>query len=48
MPVFTPDSELELLFSPDLIPAEVKAQLGNDLHVRFLCSFVFLEFISAH
>jgi len=34
MPVFTPDSELELLFSPDLIPAEVKAQLGNDLHMR--------------
>jgi glucosamine-phosphate N-acetyltransferase len=34
MPAFTPDSELELLFSPDLIPAEVKAQLGDDLHMR--------------
>lgn len=35
MPSFTPDSELELLFSPHIIPAEVKAQLGSDLHVRF-------------
>jgi hypothetical protein len=35
MPSFTPDSELELLFSPHVIPAEVKAQLGSDLHVRF-------------
>jgi len=34
MPAFTPDSELELLFSPDLIPTEVKAQLGDDLHMR--------------
>jgi hypothetical protein len=35
MPTFTPDSELDLLFSPELIPTEVKAQLGSDLHVRF-------------
>lgn len=34
MPTFTPDSELDLLFSPELIPSEVKAQLGSDLHVR--------------
>ena len=39
MPAFTPDSELELLFSPDLIPTEVKEQLGNDLHVRFFSLF---------
>jgi len=34
MPSFTPDSELDLLFSPSLIPGEVKAQLGADLHMR--------------
>ncbi|PPQ89825.1 hypothetical protein CVT25_007526 [Psilocybe cyanescens] len=34
MPSFTPDSELDLLFSPTLIPANVKAQLGSDLHMR--------------
>ncbi|KAF4609857.1 hypothetical protein D9613_010437 [Agrocybe pediades] len=31
---FTPDSELELLFSPSLIPQDVAAQLGADLHMR--------------
>ena len=35
MPSLTPDSELELLFSPHVIPAEVQAQLGSDLHVSF-------------
>ncbi|KAF8898045.1 glucosamine 6-phosphate N-acetyltransferase [Gymnopilus junonius] len=34
MSAFTPDSELELLFTPGLIPAEVKALLGSDLHMR--------------
>jgi len=34
MPAFTPDEKLELLFAPDLIPADVKAALGDDLHVR--------------
>jgi len=34
MPTFTPDEKLELLFAPDLIPADVKAALGDDLHVR--------------
>ena len=31
---FTPDSELDLLFNPELIPANVKAELPADLHVR--------------
>ncbi|KAH9475816.1 putative glucosamine 6-phosphate N-acetyltransferase 2 [Psilocybe cubensis] len=34
MPSFTPDSQLDLLFSPELIPASVKAELGSDLHMR--------------
>ena len=34
MPSFTPDSELDLLFSPDLISSEVKSALHEDLHVR--------------
>ena len=34
MPSFTPDSQLELLFAPDIIPKDVKEQLGPDLHVR--------------
>ncbi|KAF8154827.1 acyl-CoA N-acyltransferase [Crassisporium funariophilum] len=34
MPSFTPDSALELLFAPELIPEDVKAQLGPDLHMR--------------
>lgn len=33
MSKFTPDSELDLLFSADLIPSEVRAQLPSDLHV---------------
>ena len=35
---FTPDSELELLFSPSLISPDVKAALHKDLHVRLKCS----------
>ncbi|KAF9465937.1 acyl-CoA N-acyltransferase [Collybia nuda] len=35
---FTPDSELDLLFSPDLISHEVKSQLHADVHVRPLAS----------
>ena len=31
---FTPDSELELLFAPEIIPTVVKEQLGSDLHAR--------------
>jgi len=34
MSSFTPDSELELLFSPEIIPATVKEQLGSELHMR--------------
>jgi len=34
MPFFTPDSELDLMFSPSLIPQEVQKQLGPDLHLR--------------
>ena len=34
MSSFTPDADLELLFDPKLIPADVRAQLGPDLHVR--------------
>jgi len=34
MPSLTPDSELELLFAPELIPSDVKAELGPDLHMR--------------
>ncbi|KAG8813580.1 hypothetical protein FRC19_002334 [Serendipita sp. 401] len=35
---FTPDSQLKLLFSPDLIPTAVREALPNDLHVRPLAS----------
>jgi len=35
---FTPDSELDLLFSPELISSEVKAALHPDVHVRPLAS----------
>jgi glucosamine-phosphate N-acetyltransferase len=31
---FTPDSELDLLFSPDFISQEVKSQLHPAVHVR--------------
>jgi len=34
MSSFTPDSQLELLFAPELIPTAVKEQLGSDLHMR--------------
>lgn len=30
---FTPDSELELLFSPEIITNEVRRELHKDLHV---------------
>jgi hypothetical protein len=33
MPSFTPDHALDLLFSPDLIPLQVKSELHKDLHV---------------
>ena len=35
---FTPDSELDLLFSPDLISAEVKKALHPDVHIRPLAA----------
>ena len=34
MASFTPDSELELLFDPTLIPSDVTKQLPEHLHVR--------------
>ncbi|EAU87181.1 glucosamine 6-phosphate N-acetyltransferase [Coprinopsis cinerea okayama7 len=34
MTKFTPDSALQLLFDPNLIPAHVKAELPPDLHMR--------------
>jgi len=39
---FTPDSELELLFSPSLISLDVKQALHEDLHVcpHLGCSFI--------
>ncbi|KAF8656666.1 hypothetical protein AX16_002469 [Volvariella volvacea WC 439] len=35
---FTPDSELDLLFSPELISFQVKSELPPDLHIRPLAS----------
>ncbi|RDB26613.1 Glucosamine 6-phosphate N-acetyltransferase 1 [Hypsizygus marmoreus] len=35
---FTPDSELDLLFSPDIISLEVKSALHPDVHIRPLAS----------
>jgi len=35
---FTPDSELDLLFSADLISAEVKKEMHPDVHIRPLAS----------
>ncbi|EPQ51342.1 acyl-CoA N-acyltransferase [Gloeophyllum trabeum ATCC 11539] len=35
---FTPDSELDLLFPPDIIGEDVKSQLHPDLHIRPLAS----------
>ncbi|KLO07551.1 acyl-CoA N-acyltransferase [Schizopora paradoxa] len=34
----TPDTELELLFAPELIPLDVKLSLHSDLHIRPLAS----------
>jgi hypothetical protein len=33
-PPFTPDSELDLIFPPELISIEIKNQLPDDIHVR--------------
>ncbi|CAE6525967.1 glucosamine-phosphate N-acetyltransferase [Rhizoctonia solani] len=38
MPSFTPDSSLELLFDPALIPGEVREVLAEGLHLRPLAS----------
>ncbi|QRV88835.1 GNAT family acetyltransferase [Ceratobasidium sp. AG-Ba] len=38
MPSFTPDSALELLFDPSLIPNEVRSVLAEGLHLRPLSS----------
>ena len=35
----TPDADIELAFSPDLIPQEVRDALAGDLHVCFICIF---------
>lgn len=35
----TPDADLELAFSPDLIPQEVRDALAGDLHVCFYRMF---------
>ncbi|EJD45552.1 glucosamine 6-phosphate N-acetyltransferase [Auricularia subglabra TFB-10046 SS5] len=35
---FTPDSELELLFDPTLIPQNIRNELPEDLHIRPLAS----------
>jgi len=34
MPTFTPDSKLDLLFSPELISPDVRKALPPDLHIR--------------
>ncbi|KZT32707.1 acyl-CoA N-acyltransferase [Sistotremastrum suecicum HHB10207 ss-3] len=34
----TPNSSLELLFPPSLIPSSIQAKLGSDLHIRPLAS----------
>ncbi|KAG8919537.1 hypothetical protein FRC03_009382 [Tulasnella sp. 419] len=38
MSSFTPDSQLELLFDPSVIPQSFKASLPDDLHIRPLSS----------
>ncbi|EUC59651.1 glucosamine 6-phosphate N-acetyltransferase [Rhizoctonia solani AG-3 Rhs1AP] len=38
MPSFTPDSSLDLLFDPSLIPDEVRKVLAEGLHLRPLAS----------
>ncbi|EMD36433.1 hypothetical protein CERSUDRAFT_115443 [Gelatoporia subvermispora B] len=35
---YTPDAELDLMFPPEQIPADVKAALPQDLHIRPLAS----------
>jgi glucosamine-phosphate N-acetyltransferase len=35
---FTPDTKLDLLFSPNLISSQVKSQLHHDVHIRPLAS----------
>ena len=35
----TPNSQLKLLFSPDLIPNSVREALPSDLYVRYSVSF---------
>lgn len=38
---FTPDSELDLAFSADLIPAELNEKVAaHQLHVRMQCAHV--------
>lgn len=37
-PPFTPDSELDLIFPPELISIEIKNQLPDDIHIRPLAS----------
>ena len=40
MSSFTPDEQLDLLFAPELISREVKAQLGADLHVYIFVTHI--------
>ena len=47
MSSFTPDADLKLLFDPELIFADVKAQLGPDLHVRH-CSASTVQHTDPH
>jgi len=35
---FTPDDDLDMMFSADLIPTELKKQLPDDIHIRPLAS----------
>jgi len=39
----TPDSSLDLLFPPALIPSDIRAQLHEDLHIRPLASTDYLR-----
>ena len=47
MSSFAPDADLELLFDPELILADVKAQIGHDLHVRH-CSASTVQHTDPH
>lgn len=42
---FTPDSELDLLFSADRIPAGAATMLPPDLHVRYVGVIVSLNLL---